>query len=160
MSPKAAARIFGVSFTRLRKVLASKSGGTAKNVETVKAVNSIKQEKNPQMCPEQVEDILGPANTNGVPAVPNGNPQAHPNKAASSVNEAEISASQNNASEQLEKTESKVRRERMKWNIENLDLALGAVKDGKLSLRGAARFYGIPKSTLGDFIKGKRSTGL
>ena len=160
MSPKAAARIFEVSFSRLRKVIASKSRMIAKDMEKEKTENSIEHEIDPQVCPEQVENIPGPANKNGFPAVRNSDQEAHPNEAVSSVNEADISTSQSNASEHLEKTECKVKRERMKWNFENLDLALGAVKDGKLSLRGAARFYGIPKSTLGDFIKGKRSSGL
>eukprot|EP00112_Aurelia_sp_Birch-Aquarium-sp1_P025595 Seg859.1 transcript_id=Seg859.1/GoldUCD/mRNA.D3Y31 product="hypothetical protein" protein_id=Seg859.1/GoldUCD/D3Y31 len=152
MSPKAAARLFGISFSRLRKVLTSKSGATAKNMETEMAIKSVEQEMNSQVCPEQVETIPGPAGTDCVPGIPVSNTQARPSEAASSPNEADTN-------EQLEKMDCKVKKERMKWNLENLDLALAAVKDGKLSLRGAARFYGIPKSTLGDFIKGKRSSG-
>ncbi|XP_065070689.1 uncharacterized protein LOC135695504 isoform X2 [Rhopilema esculentum] len=55
---------------------------------------------------------------------------------------------------------TKCRKERMRWKRDNLLLAMNAVKDGKMSLRGSAKFYGIPKSTLGDIIKGKCSTSL
>ena len=55
---------------------------------------------------------------------------------------------------------TKCRRERMRWKRDNLLLAMNAVKDGKMSLRGSAKFYGIPKSTLGDIIKGKCSTSF
>ena len=56
--------------------------------------------------------------------------------------------------------DSKARRLRMRWSPDNLEQAIAAVRDGHLSLRGSSRMYGIPKSTLGDILRGKSSVGL
>ena len=53
--------------------------------------------------------------------------------------------------------DTKVRRERMRWKRNNLEQAITAVKEGRLSLRGSSKMFGIPKSTLGDVMRGKSS---
>lgn len=55
--------------------------------------------------------------------------------------------------------ETKSKRERMCWSLDNLELAIAAVRERRLSLRGSSKMYGIPKSTLGDILRGKSSVG-
>ena len=53
----------------------------------------------------------------------------------------------------------KVRRARLCWKRDNLDQAIAAVREGRMSLRGSSKMYGIPKSTLGDILRGKSAVG-
>ena len=46
-----------------------------------------------------------------------------------------------------------------KWSEENMQKAMSAVKQNRLSVRKAAVQYGIPKSTLSDRITGKITKG-
>ena len=55
--------------------------------------------------------------------------------------------------------DSKTRRARLRWKRDNLEQAIAAVREGRLSLRGSSKMYGIPKSTLGDILRGKSSVG-
>ena len=40
------------------------------------------------------------------------------------------------------------------WNPKDLELALKEVRSGQISTRAAAKKYGIPKSTMQDYVKG------
>ena len=46
-----------------------------------------------------------------------------------------------------------------RWELENLEKAVQAVKSGQLSQREAATKFGIPKSTVGDYCSGKSELG-
>jgi len=56
-------------------------------------------------------------------------------------------------------SDSRARRARLCWKRDNLDQAIAAVREGRMSLRGSSKMYGIPKSTLGDILRGKSSVG-
>eukprot|EP00794_Sanderia_malayensis_P018178 gene18178-19992_t len=58
-----------------------------------------------------------------------------------------------------DKNEACNKRERIRWTKEDMEKALAAVKEGKMSIRCAAKFYNIPKSTLGDAVTGKCTIG-
>ena len=46
-----------------------------------------------------------------------------------------------------------------KWDQKELPDAVAVVSDSRMSLRDAEAKYGIPKSTLGDYVSGRREIG-
>jgi hypothetical protein len=46
------------------------------------------------------------------------------------------------------------------YSEEDINNALTDIQHGRRSVREAAKVYGVPRSTLGDYISGRSSTGL
>ena len=46
-----------------------------------------------------------------------------------------------------------------KWDRKELPDAVAAVSEGRMPLKEAEAKYSIPKSTLGDYVSGKREIG-
>ena len=133
LNPKTIAKRFGLSPTCLRKFVAGKEAG---------------------ICFSDISDNLNMG-------VSENNIDRREDRAQASLGKHQRSFCSPDVEDNLQAgVDSKARKARMCWSRDNLEQAIAAVRDGRLSLRGSSKMYGIPKSTLGDIMRGKSSVGL
>lgn len=137
ITPKVVAKRFGISFTRLRKL--ASDGKSDDSAECVNCEDDDVETLSPRRKEDEVDRVsLLSSQKHGL--------QSKCDVVTESSCEGD--------------GYSKSRKERMRWKRENLEQAIAAVREGRLSIRGSARMFNIPKSTLGDVLRGKSAVGV